>query len=179
MGAQGVGVLGTQRLFDGRQQVHEKVAGHDDVILLPHLFVPPLGKPIVQARSHSRVDRRDLLFPNRNYAKPNNWGQLLTQHRARMVVVDIKNYTQEIGKEQVNHFAAYLNEAVGGFGLIVSTTEPNHAAQIRQIAAFREGKFLLFVTFEHVREMLYMKERGDEPSDLIMDIADRFYADWE
>ncbi len=96
-----------------------------------------------------------------------------------MVVVDIKNYTKEIGKDEVHHVAGYLNEAIGGFGLIVSTTKPNHAAQVKQKTAYSEGKFLLFVTYEHVREMLFMKDRGDEPSDLIMDLAYRFYADWE
>lgn len=146
---------------------------------LTHLFVPPLREPKVQARSHSGVDRRDLLFPNRNYGKPNNWGHLLTQHQARMVLVDIKNYEQEIGKDEVNQVSNYLNEAVGGFGLIVSRTGPNHAAQVRQTAAFREEKLVLVVTFEHVREMLYLKERGEDPSDLIMDIVERFYVDWE
>jgi hypothetical protein len=30
-----------------------------------------------------------------------------------------------------------------------------------------------------LKEMLYMKERGEDPVDLIMDTVERFYIEWE
>jgi hypothetical protein len=37
----------------------------------------------------------------------------------------------------------------------------------------------LFVTVDHLKEMLFIKERGEDPSDLIMDLVERFYVQHE
>lgn len=34
--------------------------------ILEYLFCPPLEKPMEQARTYSGVNRRDMVFPNRN-----------------------------------------------------------------------------------------------------------------
>jgi hypothetical protein len=41
----------------------------EDVCLeiLRYLFIPPLSEPKIQARSYSGIDRRDAVFPNRNF----------------------------------------------------------------------------------------------------------------
>jgi len=49
---------------------------------LSHLFVPPLGKPIIQPRTYSGIDRRDAVFPNRNFTSSNNWAVLLKELEA-------------------------------------------------------------------------------------------------
>jgi len=42
-----------------------------------------------------------------------------------------------------------------------------------------DGKVILFVTTEQLIEMLFIKERGEDPSDLIMDMIERFYLQHE
>ncbi len=42
-----------------------------------------------------------------------------------------------------------------------------------------EHKVILFVTTDHLIEMLAIKERGEDPSDLIMDMVERFYMQHE
>jgi hypothetical protein len=42
-----------------------------------------------------------------------------------------------------------------------------------------DGKVIVFLTVEHLKEMLYMKERGEDPADLMMDAIERFYIAWE
>jgi hypothetical protein len=148
---------------------------------LRHLFVPPLADPVIQARSYSGIDRRDAIFPNRNHGLPNHWGRLLHELEARMVLVEFKNYdSQEVGKDEVNQTRNYLTRPLGKLALIVSTKEPNHAAHVKRNTVYsEEGKVILFLSLEHLKEMLYMKERGEDPADLIVDAVERFYIEWE
>jgi len=148
---------------------------------LRHLFVPPLADPILQARSYSGIDRRDAIFPNRNHGVPNHWGRLLHELEARMVLVEFKNYdSDKVGKDEVNQTRNYLTKPLGRLALIVSTKEPNHAAHVKRNTVYSEGgKVIVFLSVEHLKEMLYMKERGEDPADLIMDAVERFYIEWE
>jgi hypothetical protein len=148
---------------------------------LCHLFVPPLSNPIQQARSYSGIDRRDAIFPNRNHGIQNHWGRLLHELEARMILVEFKNYDSEVvGKDEVNQTRNYLTKPLGRLALIVSTKEPNHAAHVKRNTVYSEdGKVILFLNIEHLNEMLYMRERGEDPADLIMDAIERFYIGWE
>jgi hypothetical protein len=149
--------------------------------VLKHLFVPPLAEPILQARSYSGIDRRDAIFPNRNHGTRNHWGRLLHELEARMLLVEFKNYdSEDVGKEEVNQTRNYLTRPLGRLALIVSTKDPNHAARLKRNTVYSEDeKVILFLTVDHLKEMLYMKERGEDPADLIMDAVERFYIEWE
>jgi hypothetical protein len=148
---------------------------------LRFLFVPPLIEPIVQPRTYSGIDRRDAVFPNRNLEGSNNWGHLLRELSARMVLFEFKNYdTEEIGKEETNQTRNYLTTPMGKLAVMCCNRQPNHAAHIKRNTIFsEEGKVILFVTTEHLIEMLFIKERGEDPSDLIMDLVERFYLQHE
>jgi hypothetical protein len=148
---------------------------------LRHLFVPPLAEPIIQARTYSGIDRRDAVFPNRNHGRANHWGWLLHELEARMVLFEFKNYdAEEVGKDEVNQTRNYLTKPLGRLAVMVSTKEPNHAAYLKRNTVYSEdSKVIVFLTVEHLKEMLYTKERGEDPADLIMDLVERFYIEWE
>lgn len=145
------------------------------------LFVPPLSQPHIQARSYSGIDRRDAIFPNRNQPGDNNWGHLSVELGARMVLFEFKNYDkEEVGKEEVNQTRNYLTQPMGRLAVLVTNRAPNHAAHIKRNTIYSEdGKVILFLTREDLDEMLYMYERGDDPSDFIMDAVERFYIQYE
>jgi hypothetical protein len=155
----------------------------EDVALaiLEFLFVPPLTKPLVQPRTYSEIDRRDAVFPNRNFDASDNWGRLFKELEARMLLIEFKNYDhQEIGKEEVNQTRNYLTKAMGRLAIICCNRMPNDAAHIKRNTIYNEdGKVILFMTKAHLIEMLFIKERGEEPSDLIMDLVERFYLQHE
>ena len=148
---------------------------------LTHLFVPPLADPIPQARSYSGLDRRDAIFPNRNYGVNNHWGRLLHELEARMILVEFKNYdSQQLGKDEVNQTRNYLTKPLGRLGLIVSTKGPSHAAYLKRNSVYNEErKVIVFLSVEHLKEMLHMKECGKDPTDLVMNKIERFYIEWE
>jgi hypothetical protein len=148
---------------------------------LRYLFVPPLKEPIIQPRSYSGIDRRDAVFPNRNITASNNWGHLYQELQARMILFEFKNYdTEEIGKDEINQVRNYLTKPMGKLGIICCNRLPNRAAHIKRNSIYsEESKVILFVTVEHLKEMLFIKERGEDPSDLMMDMVERFYLQHE
>ena len=148
---------------------------------LKYLFVPPLEEPHIQPRTYSEIDRRDAVFPNRNIDANNNWGHIFKELAARMVLFEFKNYDrEEIGKEETNQTRNYLNKPMGKLAIMCCNRTPNEAAHIKRNTIYSEdGKVILFVTTEQLIEMLFIKERGEDPSDLIMDMIERFYLQHE
>jgi len=149
--------------------------------ILKFLFVPPLTPPILQGRTYSGTDRRDAIFPNREDGHLNNWDRLYRELQARMVLVEFKNYDREdVGKDEVNQTRNYLTKPMGRLAIICSPRLPDRSAHIKRNTIFSEdGKIILFVTVEHLKEMIFIKERSEDPSDLIMDLVERFYVQHE
>lgn len=172
-----------------RRRLQDCPAGRDGwrqfedagIAALRFLFVPPLTEPIIQPRSYSGIDRRDAVFPNRNMDESNNWGRLFRELGARMVLIEFKNYDlEEIGKDETNQTRNYLTPPMGRLAIMCCNRDPNEAAHIKRNTIFSEdGKVILFVTREQLVEMLFIKERGEDPSDLIMDMVERFYLQHE
>jgi len=151
------------------------------IATLTYLFVPPLSTPIVQARTYSGTNRRDAIFPNREDGATNNWSRLFRELQARMVLFEFKNYSKEkVGKDEVNQSRNYLKKPMGKLGIVCSPVLPDKSAHITRNTIYSEdGKVILFVTVDHLKEMLFIKERGEDPSDLIMDLVERFYVQHE
>lgn len=98
-----------------------------------------------------------------------------------MVLFEFKNYDrEEIGKEETNQTRNYLNRPMGKLAIMCCNRSPNESAYIKRNTIYSEdGKVILFVTTEQLIEMLFIKERGEDPSDLIMDMIERFYLQHE
>jgi hypothetical protein len=147
---------------------------------LAHLFVPPLTTPQVQGRTYSGTDRRDAIFPNRNHGKQNAWGHLLTELDARMVLFEFKNYTGPVGKDEVNQTRNYLSQPMGRLAIVIARNGYEPGAYIKRNTVYsEEKKVILLLTVDDLKETLYIKERGEDPADLIMDAIERFYIAYE
>lgn len=151
------------------------------VDILTYLFVPPLAKPKIQVRTRSGTDRRDAVFPNRNIGKENNWGQLHRELDARMILFEFKNYDRSnVGKEEVNQARNYLTPAMGRLAILCCNKKPNDGAHLKRNTIYsEEKKVILFLTREELKEMLFIKERGEDPSDLVIDLIEWFYLQHE
>ena len=152
------------------------------IALLEYLFVPPLKKPKIQVRSFSGIDRRDAVFPNREFDAPNSWGYLLRELGARMILFEFKNYdASDIRKEEVDQTRNYLTAPMGRLAIICCNKPPSEAAHIRRntIYSSEEKKVILFMTLDNLKEMCLIKERGEDPADLIIDLVEEFYLQHE
>lgn len=149
--------------------------------ILKYLFVPPLEKPVVQARSYSGIDRRDAIFANRNHDGAGNWVHLYKELGARMILFEFKNYDLiEVGKDEVNQTRNYLTAPMGRLAVLCSNKKPDGAAHQKRNTIFsEEKKVILFIGPDELTEMMAIKERGDDPSDLILDLVELFYIQHE
>jgi hypothetical protein len=145
--------------------------------LLIHLFVPPLTRPRLQSRTFLDIERRDAIFPNRNFDITTNWGKLHHELDARLVPVEFKNYdSEEIGPDEVNQTRNYLTGVMGRLALLCCNKDPVREAYLMRNKIYSEDhKVILFILKDHLREMVYIKMRGEDPSDLIMDLVEEFY----
>ena len=149
---------------------------------LTYLFVPPLQPPRVQPRTYSGVDRRDAVFPNRHFDGSNNWGRLHQELGARLIPFEFKNYElSDVSKDEVVKTAHYLKVAtMGRLAVMCCSKAPDDAAHRTRNTIFSEDKkVILFLNVDQVIEMLYIKERGEDPSDLLLDLLEEFYLQHE
>jgi hypothetical protein len=172
-----------------RLRLEQCPLGHDGwqefedvcIDILRFLFVPPLQAPIVQPRTYSGIDRKDAVFPNRNLDPSNNWGHLYRELDARMILFEFKNYDKSpVGKNETNQTRNYLTRPMGRLAIMCCSKVPDASAHIKRNTIFSdEQKVILFVAKEQLIEMLFIKERGEDPSDLIMDLVERVYLQHE
>ncbi len=151
------------------------------VDILTYLFVPPLATPRIQPRTYTGIDRRDAVFPNREDIGTSIWARIYRELDARLILFEFKNYdASEIGKDEVNQTRNYLTPAMGRLAIICSNKAPERQANVKRNTIYsEERKVILFLTKDKLEEMLYMKERGDDPAFLIMDEIEAFYLQHE
>lgn len=152
--------------------------------ILSYLFVPTLVKPTIQPRTLSGGQRRDATFPNRNFdATLNNWGKLFVELGARIILFEFKNYgrSTHIKRNEVTQAHSYMRAPMGRLAILVCNKKPHASAYRERLTIFngRGNEVILFITKEELKEMLYIKERGEDPSDLIMDLLESFYTEQE
>ena len=149
--------------------------------ILEHGLVPPLQAPHIQPRSLSGIDRRDAIFPNREMTPDTIWGKLYCELAARMILVEFKNYdTLDVGKAEVDQTRNYLTRTIGRFGIICCRRPPDGQALLRRNQVFtQDQKVIVFLDEAKLRELVHMKERGDDPSLLIMEQVEMFYIQYE
>lgn len=150
--------------------------------ILKFLFLPDLLEPKIQARSYSGIDRRDAIFPNRNFKGNGNWAYLFKELGAKLIPFEFKNYdSSDINKNEVIQTSSYLREPMGKLAVLCCSKEPVESAYIKRNTIYKDenGKVILFLTKDHFKEMIFIKERGEDPSDLIMDLLERFYIEYE
>jgi hypothetical protein len=143
--------------------------------ILNYLFVPPLKEPTIQSRTESGLDVRDALYPNRGLS--HNWKIIRDDFDAKSILIEFKNYSEsEINKEVVNQARNYLKKSlIGRIAFICSKKKPNSSGiEARKQAYNEDTKLILFLNNEDLIEMLIKKQKGEDPSDLILDMIDDF-----
>ena len=76
--------------------------------------------------------------------------------------------------------SSYMRKPWGRLAFMCCSKEPHVSAHVLRNTMFsNDGKMILFLTKDHFMEMLAIKERGDDPTQLIMDLVDMFYLQHE
>ena len=136
--------------------------------ILELLFSPPLLKPLSELSDASKTNRRDFILPN--YAREGFWAFLRSRYVADYLVIDAKNHTSKIKKNQVLQLANYLKiHGAGLFGMIICRKGADSggcAVTLREQWIMHE-KLILVLTDEDLEEMLLARSDGRASEEVI------------
>ncbi|WP_164707455.1 hypothetical protein [Metapseudomonas otitidis] len=104
------------------------------------------------------------------------WQFLIQNLNSRYIVIEFKNYAQEIGQEQVLTTEKYLlDKALRKFAIISSRKGKSENAQKMAQGAMREsGKLIVILEDDDLVQMLQMKDSGSDPADYLFNLIDDF-----
>lgn len=142
--------------------------------ILKYLFPNDLHGWHSQKRTDDGLNRYDYVCRVRPTTE--FWKFVIDHLDSRYILFEFKNYAGKIKQGQILTTEKYLLERGLRRMAIIMTrvgAEP-HAIAMTQGAMREHGKLMLVVDDEKVCEMLHMKERGEDPTDCLFEIADHF-----
>jgi hypothetical protein len=147
---------GARAAYEYEKDVHLVLA----VILHPHLT-----DPRSQAQTISGARKRDILFSN--FSSHPFWQRMGQRHDATLIVFEVKN-VEKLRVIHVDQVAGYLTPGVGRLGFLVSHTRAEAPMLRRAVHVYHaDGRVILFLCDDDLEEMLKLKGRGEDPTELI------------
>jgi hypothetical protein len=142
--------------------------------ILRYALVPPLGEPIEETPARGRDLRRDLIF-HIPYDTKGFWAYVQMNYKSLALIVDCKNYAGPLHQNEIIITAKYLNEkGLGLFGIMLCRRGLSESARRTQKSLWNEGKLLLALSDDDLKDMLKLKELGDDPSKIIDNAMRKF-----
>lgn len=131
---------------------------------LKYLFSEDFIGWSTQANSHGKLHRYDLIA--RVSSQNDFWTLMITDHRARYIIFEFKNYADKISQVQIYSTEKYLlPQAMRSTSVIISRRGFNDNAFRVAAGALREsGKLILGLSMDELCEMLHLKDKGEDPS---------------
>lgn len=129
--------------------------------ILNHLFSPPLKRGIWESSNEAKINRRDIVMPN--YSIDGFWYHLRQVYRADHIVVDAKNFTGNVSKNQVLQMANYLSRhGTGLFGMIITRSGGDKSSvYVRREQWMMHDKLILVLNDDDLGQMLTAKRNGE------------------
>ena len=138
--------------------------------ILTFCFVPPLLNPIEESTTQNGIHRRDIIY-RIPLGEGGFWGYLQSNFSASAIIVDAKNYSNELPKDQVFMISKYFgHNKLGNFGIIVSRKEPSKSAKKQQIDMWANHKeMIICLSDADLEQMVFLKEISNNPQAILDD----------
>ncbi|MEZ7809349.1 restriction endonuclease [Alcaligenes phenolicus] len=142
--------------------------------ILQYLFPNDLHGWHSQKRTDDGLNRYDFVCRVRPTTE--FWKFVIDHLGSRYVLFEFKNYSGKIKQGQILTTEKYLLERGLRRMAIIFTRvgAEQHAIAMTQGAMREHGKLMLVINDEKLCEMLHMKERGEDPTDCLFELADNF-----
>lgn len=142
--------------------------------ILKYLFPNDLYGWHFQIRTDDGLNRYDYICRVRPTTE--FWKFVIDHLNSRYVLFEFKNYSGKIKQGQILTTEKYLLErGLRRVAMIMTRMGADaHAILMTQGAMREHGKLILIVDDEKVCDMLQMKERGEDPTDYLFEMADNF-----
>lgn len=143
--------------------IYQKLVGK----ILEFLFCPPLENPISERTTFDEVNRRDFILPN--YSSEGFWRFIRERYCGDYILVDAKNYSGKIEKDEALQILNYLkDQGLGLFALIFSRKGGSKGCEITLRDHWILYKKMVIVLDDNdVEKMLNAKLGSSKPEDII------------
>lgn len=136
---------------------------------------PKLSAPKWELPDFTKTNRRDIVFPN--YATEGFWKYLGDKYLADFIIIDAKNYTNPIEKNEIIQVANYLkSQGCGLFALIVTRKghSPAGAEHTLRDQWLLHKKLIIVMNDDDLEDMLTAQDTGNPPEDVIKEKIEKF-----
>lgn len=143
--------------------------------VLSFLFSDILSEPITELADKYGINRRDFIL--RNYCETGFWKYLREKYQADFIVIDAKNYTGKIKKNQVLQISNYIKSSgTGLFAIIFSRNgkEDQGAYFTRREIWVTERKMIIILDDSDVEKMVLAKASSIRPEEIIIQKIEGF-----
>lgn len=142
--------------------------------ILRYLFPNDLHGWHTQKRTDDGLNRFDYVC--RIKPATDFWSFLIDHLNSRYIIFEFKNYSGKIKQGQILTTEKYLLEnGLRRVAIIFSRAgADDNAIKMTQGAMRENGKLMLILDDNKVCKMLHMKEKGEDPTDFLFEIADDF-----
>jgi hypothetical protein len=136
--------------------------------IMSYCLVPPLWKPNVEVTDEAGIHRRDIVYPIPG-GIDGFWGFIQSVYSTIGVVVDAKNYGDELPPSQIVVVSKYFGEKkLGNFGIIISRKGASVSAKKEQIDRWvHHREMIVCLSDSDIEEMVGMKARNGEPWEIL------------
>lgn len=136
--------------------------------ILDYLFGKVLSSPINESPDKYGINRRDFIL--RNYSEEGFWKYLRDKYRADFIVIDAKNYSGKIKKNQILQIANYLKiHGAGLFAIIIArkNEEDSGSYFTRREKWITENKMIIILDDTDLEKMILAKSNSDLGAEII------------
>ena len=136
--------------------------------ILDYLFGKILSSPINESPDKFGINRRDFIL--RNYSEEGFWKYLRDKYQADFIVIDAKNYSGKIKKNQILQIANYLKiHGTGLFAIIIArqNEEDTGSYFTRREKWITENKMIIILDDIDLEKMILAKSNSDSGAEII------------
>ena len=131
--------------------------------ILRLVFDGRLKKPKKEERIAEGTQRVDITFKNertKGFFKQLSEGYKLV---CPNIFIECKNYSEDLGNNEIFQIAGRLNKVRGQFGIVVCrTTKNKEKLRDRLNDTIKDGKYIIVLEDEDILKLIQMKLSGDE-----------------
>ena len=116
-----------------------------------------------QSSNEENTLRRDLIIHNNFVSSTSFWSRINTDYQAKILIIEFKNYSDELDYETMYSTTKYLRNKSGNFVLIFSRKGAKQKLLNQQKEMLHEGKLILSFDERELIEMIEEKISGRNP----------------
>lgn len=117
-----------------------------------------------QVENDLRNHRRDLLVNNNFKHSASFWADMKLNYNSNAIIIDFKNYSKKLNSTNFFSVSKYTKKNVGNFAIVFSRYGIDDTAKKEQKVLFENGKLLLSLNDEDLKEMIREKMIGKDPN---------------